>query len=171
MKRLALALAGLALAPSLAAAQCNVANTGACTQSRAITLTIVRTAEMTLSATATTLSSPTAAIYAAGSAVDAGPSITVKANGAWRLNVSAGTTTWSATGPLANPAKPTSDLGLGTSAGGPFTPLGVSGFQLASGNAATAGTVVATYYQTQWHWTTDPPGSYSLTLTVTLTSP
>ena len=166
-----LALACLAVAPSLAAAQCTVANTGACAQSRAITLTINRTAEMTLSVTTTTLTSPTAAIYAAGSAVDAGPGVTVKTNAAWRLNVSAGTATWAATGPLANPAKPTSDLALGTSAGGPFTPLGVSGFQLASGNAATAGTVVPLYYRTLWHWTTDPPGSYALTLTFTITSP
>ncbi len=171
MRRLLIAVARLILMPSVAAGQCAVANTGACTQSRAITFTINQTVEMTLTATAIALTSPTAAVYTAGSAVDAGPGITIKANGAWRLNVSANSATWTATGPLANPAKPAGDLMLGTASGGPFTALSVGGFQLASGSVATAGTVVPTYYQTVWHWTTDSPGSYTLALTFTIVSP
>jgi hypothetical protein len=165
------AAACLGLVPAAAVAQCNVTRTGSCALSRGISITINHAAELLLSSTSTTLTSPTAAVYTAGSAVDAGPTVTVKANAPWRLNVSAGSSTWTATGALANPSKPVSDLQLGTASTGPFTALSVSGFQFASGDAATAGTAVTLYYNTLWHWTSDPPGTYTETITFTITSP
>ena len=171
MRRLLAAVASLMLVPASAVGQCTITNTGSCSQSRPLSITINRAVEMTLSATTITLTSPAASDYTTGYAVNAGPAITVKANGAWRLNIRANAATWTGTGPLARTSKPASDLLVGTALGGPFTALSVPGFQFAAGSAATAGTVVTLFAKTLWVWTADPPGTYSLGLTFTIVAP
>jgi hypothetical protein len=138
------------------------------------TLTVGVMVQLTLSSTTTALTAPAPADYDAGFVADQGPTATVKANQAWRLQISALAPTWTATntepGVAARPGKPASDLLWGPAAGGPFTVIGTTPATAASG-AATAGTPKNLYYRTLYDWTLDTPGSYTLTVVFTLLSP
>jgi ABC-type enterochelin transport system permease subunit len=54
--------------------------------------------------------------------------------------------------------------------GSGFSALTTSDVNLVAG-AATASSVTTLYFQTLYNWTLDTPGSYGLTIVLTLTSP
>jgi hypothetical protein len=101
----------------------------------------------------------------------------VNANRAWKLTARAGSPTFSfattSTPPGTDPAKPSSALAIrtGTATYAPFS--GVVELPVATGTRGgygKAGNVVPVDYQMKSDLAIDPPGSYTLTLTYTLTA-
>jgi hypothetical protein len=150
------------------------ANLWTCTVNTSATLVIGDVLSLTLSATATALTPPTANDYDAGFVANTGPTATVRGNRAWRLQVSAATATWTAVntepGVSAHANKPASDLLRATASGGPFTALSTTPATLVSGSAS-AGTATNVFLRTTYAWAVDTPGAYSLVVTFTLLAP
>ena len=167
----ALALIGaLADARAAAAQSCSVNfPSGSCTATTSLTMTAGTLMTLSLSSTTTALTAPTAAGFDNGYADDTGPSATVKSNVAWQLQVHALAATWTPTGALARPDKPRGDLTWSTSAGGSYAAVTGSPAAVTTGSA-TDGSVSQLYYRTLYSWTADTPGTYELTLTLTLTT-
>jgi hypothetical protein len=133
------------------------------------TMTNPRIVRLTPSTTAVT-GAATAADYDAGFLPIDGPTFTVQANRGWTLLVSATSATWTATGSLARAGKPAADLSWSTSTTGSFAPLSTTAATVTTG-AATAGTTTPLYFRAALDWAADRPGSYSLGVTVTVTTP
>lgn len=149
-----------------AAATCSVSTTTA--------LTVPTILRLTIGSATTSFGTISAAAYNLGTADVAGPSVVVKANQPWRVQLSSAATFWTAvnTDPL-NPArttKPLSDLGWGTALGGSFTPVTGAGAQIGAGGR-TGGTAIPLAFQSAWSYTLDTPGNYSVSVTFTLLSP
>lgn len=168
-----LALAGAAR-PARAQTTCTAPLPGSCTVSASASLTIGGVVLLSVTTATSALAAPTEADYDAGFAATTGPVITVMANTPWSLQLASTAAQWSATstvpGIAAWTAKPASDLLWGTTAAGPWTGASTAGATLASGGR-TAGTTIPLFYRTRYGWTTDTPGSYSLTLMVSITAP
>lgn len=145
-----------------------------CTVNPSASLVIGAVLSLTLSATNTVLTPPTANDYDAGFVADAGPTATVRGNRPWQLLIGSATATWTAAntepGVSARANKPASDLQRAPAAGGPFTPFSTTPATLASG-AASAGAATDIFLRTTYAWTLDTPGTYSLVVTFTLLAP
>lgn len=148
--------------------------TGSCSANTSTTITIGTLLELTLNSTTTPLAAPATADYDAGYVATTGPTVTVAANRAWTLDISAAAATWSATsvqpGVTARPNKPAGDLEWSSSPAGPFVGLTVSGAAVRTG-AAGGAAATTVYYHTLYDWTRDTPGSYSLSVIFTITAP
>jgi hypothetical protein len=127
-----------------------------------------------MSAGSTSLTPPTTGDFDAGFNSTTGPTLTVSANAAWTLHIRAASALWTATntttGVVARANKPAGDLKWSTASGGTFSPLSGSDATLISGSA-TANSATTLYFQTLYDWSLDTPGSYSLSVVLTLTSP
>jgi hypothetical protein len=159
-------LAGI---PQIGEAQCSGAS---CTVS--ITMPVGDVMRMTLSATNSALGTPGESDFTAGFRDVSGSSgtVTVKANRAFRVQVSGGSTLFSYSGSLANPSKPASDLVWAATAAGRSTStnnLGATGTLLSA--SATAGTAQSIFLRTKWAFNRDVPGTYSVNVVLTLTAP
>ena len=181
MKQARLKLAILALVaaagsvPATAAAQCTVSGAPAnCAVPATASVTAGRVVRLQMSAGSTTLTAPTPADFDAGFNATTGPTLTVSANAPWTLNIRAAAATWTASntspGAPAWTAKPAGDLQWSTLPSGAFAALSTTDVSLVSG-AATASSATTLYFQTLYNWTSDTPGSYSLAIVLTLTSP
>lgn len=169
---LLLVLAGVAPRGVAAQATCS----GGATCAVAVTLRLPRpyVASLSLSDIVTTIPTLTATDMAQGRKDQVGPRITVKANAPFRLTVQSAMPVWSYAGAAPNPGKPARDLEWGPTATGPFQSLGESTTlwpTAGSAAPATAGQTVSLYYRSRWAWTTSPPGSYSIAVNLTITSP
>lgn len=180
MRRLAVALATfLGLHSSLLGAQgtCTVGSRtgGNCTiggtATHAITITISRAVRLELSASSIPLAAATGADFDAGFGQTAGPTLTVKSNAPWALSVRATQATWTEAGPTARVGKPSTDFLAGSSPLGPFMALTTSPVTLASGAVGTSGTVLPLTFRVAYAWLLDTPGSYSIPIQLTITSP
>ncbi|HWA40075.1 MAG TPA: hypothetical protein VG712_00590 [Gemmatimonadales bacterium] len=174
MKQSLLLLALAGVCPAAAAAQnCNTPNgqaNASCSVNISSSLTIPLLFRLTIDDTSSTITPPTPADYDAGSAVTAGPNVTIKTNGNWTLLVRATTATWTASGVGARANKPVGDLRWGTSPGGPFTAMTTANVSIATGTRGAAN-LRTMYYQVIWSWPLDTPGTYRLTVVYTATSP
>jgi len=145
-----------------------------CTVNTTASIVIGDVLSLTLSATTTALTPPSANDYDAGFVANTGPTATVRANRAWRLQISASTATWSAVntqpGVNARPNKPAGDLLEARALGGPFTALTTTPATVASGTAS-AGTASSFFFRTLYGWALDTPGAYSLVVRFTLLAP
>lgn len=165
----------LAALPAITEAQsCNAANPppSTCTTANVVnpaTITNPRTILLTMSATSTTATT-TITDFDNAYAPFAGPTATINANRPWTLLISATTATWGNAGVGSRVGKPTSELGWGTVVTGPFTALTTTPVQIATG-ASTNSTVTSIFYRTTLNWTLDKPGVYTLTVTMTCTTP
>jgi hypothetical protein len=174
--RLAVILvAAVSLPDALAAQTCSAPiPAGSCTTNTSTTLTIGTVLQLGISAASTTLTPPSTADYDAGFVANTGPTATVKSNRGWTLHISAAAGTWTATstqpGVTARANKPAGDLQWSEASGGPFAGLTVSGAAAASGSASGPRSTTF-YYHSLYGWALDTPGSYSLTVTFTLTTP
>lgn len=171
--RRALLLLGLTVFGRTAQAQfCRtpVGANGTCSLNVASSLTIPTLLRLTIDDSSTALTTPTEAIYDAGTTVSTGPVATIKTNGNWTLLARATTATWTATGAGARANKPAGDLAWGTSPGGPFTPMTTADVTIATGTRGAAN-LTSLFYQVAWSWPLDTPGTYTLTLIYTATSP
>ena len=173
MKR---ALAVLALVVALGAprlaAQCSTPNgaaAGTCSSNIASSLTIPLLIRLSISDTSTTLTTPTEADYDATQTAIAssGPVATIKTNNNWTLLVRATSATWTGTGG-ARANKPVGDLLWST--GGGYTPMTTSNVTVATGTRGSANTRTFSY-KTNWAWTLDTPGVYTITVIFTATAP
>ena len=129
---------------------------------------------LTLDRTSVPLGTPTAADFAAGYRDVSGAAVTarVKANRAFRLQVSGATPSFSYAGSAPNPAKPASDLRWATSPAALATTtsnMGTPGTLLNQG--ATANAQRSLYLRTLWDFVGDVPGTYSLVVSFTLSAP
>ena len=163
---------GLAAA---AGAQCTAAGSpGSCGQPGSVSVTAGRVVRLQMSAGATSLTAPTTSDFDAGFNATTGPTLTVSANAAWTLHIRAASALWTATntttGVAARVNKPAGDLMWSTASGGAFSALSASDATLVSGSA-TASSATTLYFQTLYDWAQDTPGSYSLSIVLTLTSP
>jgi len=174
-RNLALSLALTVLAEGAAAQSCSApVPNGSCPVNTSATLTVPDVMQLTLTSTSTALTAPATADYDAGFVANTGPTATVKSNRAWRLQISAGAATWTASntqpGVNARANKPGADLQWGTAAGGPFTAASVTPATANSGSA-TAGTPTSFFFHTLYGWGVDTPGAYSLPVVFTLLAP
>ena len=163
------------LGPAAAFAQCTAAGAPAsCNQAGSVSMTAGRVVRLQSSAASTTLTAPTPADFDAGFNSTTGPTFTVSANAAWTLSVRAGATLWTAIntspGAPARTNKPAGDLKWSVASAGTFAPLTTTDAAFSTG-AATASKATTIYFQTLYDWTLDTPGSYSLAVVLTLTSP
>lgn len=177
MKRLALALVALCVALPVQA-QCNTTGISGSGTTRTCNFTLAApnptsyTNPMLLDLTVaagTTSATMTEANYVAGRSGSMAMTLSVRGNRSWVVTAS-GPATWTGTGPVARSNKPVSDLRWSLTPTGNGTPLAVAPATVFSG---AAGELVSTtiYWYTQLSWTGDPPGSYAIEVTLTLTAP
>ncbi len=166
---------GTAFGAIQANAQCS-GNTGTCNTTNTASVTIGALVKLGMSATTTSLTSPTADQIDIGATIaDAGPSFTVKANRSWTLNVKSGNpASWTYVGAFAG-VKPISDLTWSNAAAGTFVALTASDVLLTSGGAASNGTAAQAFFKTVYPSgftnAANQPGTYSLPIVFTLTAP
>jgi hypothetical protein len=145
-----------------------------CNAPGSASMTAGRVVRLQMSAGSTALAAPTPADFDAGYNATTGPSLTISANAPWTLHVRAASSFWSATntqpGVPARANKPAGDLQWSTASNGAFVALGGTDAPFASG-VATAGNATTLYFHTLYDWTADTPGTYSLTVVLTLTAP
>lgn len=178
-----LAASGLTLlgaAPMTAQTQTCTLPAAPCVLSLNTSATVNDVLRLTLSATNLDLGTPTETDYIAGykdAAIH--PTATVRANRAWAVTVGghAGATEFGyASGPT-NPHKAAADLVWAKTAATLGTPTGnLSGpTVLSSSSIGTDGVTASSsqdiYFRTKWFWTSDVPGTYSLTVDFTLSAP
>jgi hypothetical protein len=174
-QRVALALFVSLIGVSQANAQCS-GNTGTCNTTLGTTLTIGALVKLDMSASALTLTPPTADQVDIGATVaDAGPSFTVKANRSWTMNIkSANPTNFTYVGPNAG-VKPIGQLTWANAVAGTFIAITATDAVFTSGAAATSGTAAAVFFRTTYPAgftnAANAPGVYSLPVVFTLTAP
>ena len=160
--------------PSSADAQTSCSGAPSCSVTVQLSLTRNYVASLQLSSATTALPAVTADAFTTGFTPATGPALTVRSNAPYVLTIQAAQPTWSYTGSGANPAKTANDLEWSTSATGPFNGAGAVRQLWPSSGAAASATALQTislFYQVRWSWANSPPGTYSLPVTITLTSP
>jgi hypothetical protein len=174
---LATLLAAVAIT-SAARAQATCLATGpadTCTTTATTAITVPTILRLTIGSGTTAFGSISQAAYDLGTTDVAGPSVVVKANQAWRVQISSAATFWTAVNTDGlNPArttKPLADLRWGpTVGGGSWTTMTATPTQIGSGTR-TGGTTVPLAFRSAWSYTLDTPGNYSVPVTFTLMSP
>lgn len=145
-----------------------LASPGTCAVTNDLTAAVAPVARLNITTSATTLLAPLAADFGVGGngtqVITAGPTLNVSANVPHTLTASA-PTTWLKN--LAASTKPSSDLQIQINGAGGYAAIGTIG----TSGAATDATPYALSFGNKYNWTVDTPGSYSLLLTFTLTSP
>jgi hypothetical protein len=159
-------------APAAAVAQgCTASGSPSrCTISASVSLTATSLVWAQISSTTTSLTNPTPADFTAGVNSSTGPTLTVASNGPWSVQIRANSAVWSASGPLARANKPAGDLKWSATANGAFSALSTTDSRLASG-PPSGENVVTIFFQTLYDWRVDTPGTYSLGIVLTLTTP
>jgi hypothetical protein len=155
-------------------AQCIGVNS--CNTTNTVSVTVGALVALDLSSTSTTLTNPTATDITAASVIaDPGPTLTIRANRSWTLNVrSQNPTNWDYVGTEGG-VKPIGDLSWSTTAGGTFTAVTNADAIFTSGATATAGTIEQAFFRISWAGgfgaPSNAPGTYTLPLIFTLTAP
>ena len=157
-----LALAILALATRQARAQLGCSG-ATCTVE--ITMPVSDVLLLSLSASSVALGSPIETDFQAGyrDVSGAAVNVTAKSNRAFTVQLGSVTPAFAYSGTLPNPNKPASHLLWATSAGG----LATTTF-LSQGAASVTSPL---YLRTLWSFANDVPGTYSLTVRLTLSAP
>jgi hypothetical protein len=172
---LAAMVLGTAIGATQASAQCS-GNAGTCNTTNTATVTVGALVKLGMSATTTSLTSPTADDVDGGAVLpDVGPTFTVKANRSWTLKIrSQNAANWTYVGSNSG-VKPISDLAWSTAANGTFAAITSSDATFASGAGASNGTAAAAFFRTSWAndftSASNAPGAYSLPIVFTLTAP
>lgn len=150
---------------------CNTTGAGptSCTINTTTSLTIPVILRMTVGTTTTSFGTLTSTDYDNGQKTLGGPTITVKANQTWQVQMASSATFWTGAGG-ARANKPLADLQWGATSNGSFTAVTGTGTQIGSGSG-TGGTVVPLFLRSLWNYATDSPGTYSVVVNFTLVSP
>jgi hypothetical protein len=172
-------MAAMVLGTAIGANQANAQNCSGidnCNTTNTASVTVSALVKLIMSASATTLTSPTADQVEAGALLaDAGPTFTVKANRSWTLNIrTSNATSWTYVGTLGG-NKPISDLTWSNAVAGTYVGIGTSDALFLSGAAATNGTAAQAFFKTVWAagftQSSNAPGIYSLPVVFSLTAP
>lgn len=137
----------------------------------AITITITRAIRLESPSTSVALAAPSGLDYDAGVGLTVGPVLTMKANSSWSITLRATQALWTASASPARADKPVTDLQWGVAPAGPFTDVTTTAATIATGAAGTNGTPIPLHFQVKYAWLLDTPGTYSLPLQLTVTSP
>ena len=146
-------------------------NTAGCSVNHSVSATVPYLASISTSnLAAVTIAAPTAAAMGGYTDAAAGPAITVSSNFTYTLTASS-----SAFAAVGSYTKAKGDLEIGTNtsnvAPGSFTSMGSNVVMSSSAAATAASTTLYTFFRMKLLWTTDVPGTYSATVTYTLTAP
>lgn len=172
---LAAMVLGSAISATQASAQCS-GNAGGCLTVNTASATVNALVKLGMSATTSTLSSPTADQVEVGALLaDAGPTFTIKANRSWTLNIrTSNAASWTYVGTLGG-TKPISDLTWSNAVAGTYVGIGNSDALFLSGAAATNGTAAQAFFKTVWAagftQSSNAPGIYSLPVVFSLSAP
>jgi hypothetical protein len=172
---LAAMVLGSAISATQANAQCS-GNAGGCLTINTASATVNALVKLGMSATTSTLSSPTADQVEIGATLaDAGPSFTIKANRSWTLNIrTSNPANWTYVGTLGG-TKPISDLTWSNAVAGTFVGISSTDALFLSGAAATNGTAAQAFFKTVWAagftQPSNAPGIYSLPIVFSLSAP
>lgn len=145
-----------------------LANPGTMTNPALLTLTVSPTSSplSPLSVTATMSDMD----VAAGLGTPTPVSFTVQGNRAWSVQISGAAAKWTASaGAWTN--KPVSDLRWSLSSSGATTAMSITPATVTSGSATAGSASTTVYLRPAVHWTTDLPGTYTIGVTFTLTTP
>lgn len=107
---------------------------------------------------------------AAGVAAPATVSFTVQGNRAWSVQISGAAATWTASAG-AWASKPVSDLRWSLSSTGATTAMSVTPVTVTTGTATAGSAPKTVYLRPAVHWATDLPGTYTIGVVFTLTTP
>ncbi|MCX5760301.1 MAG: hypothetical protein NTW72_02150 [Gemmatimonadetes bacterium] len=124
---------------------------------------------LTASTTAVALTIDEAA-FVAGKTPESSMTLVVKGNRSWSVTAQGGLATFNATGTLAWSSKPVTDIKWATTSGAAGTSLTTTAVTVMTGNA-TASSSATLYWSSALSWTTDKPGTYSMPINITLTTP
>ena len=127
--------------------------------------------QLTVSPTTSTYTAATTDMNAAtGLATFTPVTLSVQANRAWTVQVKGNSAFWTASAGGWT-SKPVSDLIWSLTPAGATTAMSTTSTTLTSGSPGPGSPSVAVYMRPVAHWTTDKPGTYSLSVTFTLTTP
>jgi hypothetical protein len=168
----------LALVTPVAAAQtsCSVTGTsGKCSPTVSLSSpgTIVNPAllQLTVSPTSSTYTAAATDMNASnGLAAQSVVTLTVEANRSWTVHVNGNTSVWSGSSG-AWTSKPVGDLIWSLTPTGTTTAMSTTAQTLTTGSPGLGSPGVAVYMRPVAHWTTDKPGTYSMNVTFTLSTP
>lgn len=172
---LAAMVLGSAISATQANAQCS-GNAGGCLTVNTASATVNALVKLGMSATTSTLSSPTADQVEIGATLaDAGPSFTIKANRSWTLNIrTSNAATWTYVGTLGG-VKPISDLTWSNASAGTYVGIASTDALFLSGASASNGTAAQAFFKTVWAagftQPSNAPGVYSLPIVFSLSAP
>ena len=138
-----------------------------------ITMPVSEVLRLSLSSSSVALGSPVEADFQAGYRDVNGTAVnvTAKSNRAFTVQLSSVTPTFSYSGTLTNPNKPASDLLWATSAGALATTTNTLGTTTTFLNQGAGSITSPLFLRTLWSFATDVPGTYSLTVRLTLSAP
>ena len=156
-------------------AQCS-GNNGSCNTSNTASVTVNALVKLGISASPTSLTSPTADQVEIGATIaDPGPTFTIKANRSWTLNIkttNGGLFTYVGSN---GGTKPMSDLTWSNAVAGTFVGISSSDALFLSGAGATNGVAAQAFFRTVWAagftQPSNAPGTYSLPIVFTLSAP
>jgi hypothetical protein len=172
---LAAMVLGSAISASQVNAQCS-GNAGSCFTTNTASVSVNALVKLGMSATTTSLTSPTADQVDLGATVaDNGPSFTIKANRSWTLNVrTTNAANWTYVGSNAG-TKPISDLTWSNALAGTYVGISSSDAPFLTGASASNGTAAQAFFKTVWAagftQPSNAPGTYSLPIVFTLSAP
>lgn len=178
-KLFVIAVLGAVGARTSAAQSCSISSTAAtpapCTVTSTHSLTMPSLLSLTMagftSGTSQTLAAPTdISDFSSGNTIlvpTTGPTFTVKANRAYKVQISAAAASFTGT----SYAKPAADLTWSTSASGSFAALSTTAADVDAGSATAGSTSVGLFYKTTYNLLQDVPGTYSLDVKFTLVAP
>lgn len=168
MRSTHLLLLALALSPSLpAVAAAQGCSEHGCTATNTVRVHVGTILRLGVQGSTTIVATAGEQAFASGTVASAGPTAVVRSNGAWRLEVSAAQPTWTALDGSARSDKPVADLSWSTDERGGFTNLSEIPNNMARG-AATTGVALPLLYRARFAPESDTPGSYAVTIRLTL---
>jgi len=167
----------LVAAPLAASAQVSCTYNGtngncqtASNNTNVIRLTVTAATRLSMASTTITLPVPSATDFESGVGTGIGFDLVMKANVPWTLTFRALNATWTGTGSFARLDRPVGDLQRATALAGPYVDVVTTSTTLSTG-AASAGTNLTMYFRAKYAWLLDGPGTYTLPLELTITSP
>jgi hypothetical protein len=165
-------------ASSIAQGNCSVtfndltAQSGSCTGTVTLSNTFGRVVRLSSTSSQTTaFATPGVGDYNTGFILATGPAFQVTSNGGWSISISASATSWTGSGVGARQNKPITELAWSTVSGSGYTRLSGTGATVATSTSATLASTLQIFYKLFLGWADDTPGSYTLNVTYTVTSP
>jgi hypothetical protein len=178
-KLFAVAVLSAVFARTSAAQSCSIVSTAAtpapCTVTSTHSLTMPSLLSLTMagftSGTSQTLNAPAdISDFSSGNTIQVattGPTFTVKANRAYKVQISAAAANFSGT----SYSKPAADLAWSTASNGTFAALSTTAADVDAGAATAGSSSVGLFYKTTYRLLQDVPGTYSLDVKFTLVAP